>query len=302
MNEAFVEVNGVRTKIATWGRWIEESPATIKELIILIPGNPGVVGFYKQFANSLYEKTDIPVWCLSHAGHNLAENSITKLPNFTEHRNLYGLKGQVKHKVDFLEKYLPHDAKVYLIGHSIGSYMALEVLNYPGINSKIIKTYLLFPTIERMAVTKNGKFLNTFVRPLVWLLLFCSWIFTVLPNFLANFLLYIYMIISNVPCQSQMGNIKELLKPGVLRRVFFLAFEEMDQVLERNDKILHDNIDKVKLYYGKTDGWAPEEFYGKIKQDLPNVDAELTNICHTFVFNHSVDVAATVCKWIKSTK
>ncbi|XP_048519495.1 lipid droplet-associated hydrolase isoform X3 [Dendroctonus ponderosae] len=235
MNEAFVEVNGVRTKIATWGRWIEESPATIKELIILIPGNPGVVGFYKQFANSLYEKTDIPVWCLSHAGHNLAENSITKLPNFTEHRNLYGLKGQVKHKVDFLEKYLPHDAKVYLIGHSIGSYMALEVLNYPGINSKIIKTYLLFPTIERMAVTKN-------------------------------------------------------------------AFEEMDQVLERNDKILHDNIDKVKLYYGKTDGWAPEEFYGKIKQDLPNVDAELTNICHTFVFNHSVDVAATVCKWIKSTK
>ncbi|XP_048519496.1 lipid droplet-associated hydrolase isoform X4 [Dendroctonus ponderosae] len=214
MNEAFVEVNGVRTKIATWGRWIEESPATIKELIILIPGNPGVVGFYKQFANSLYEKTDIPVWCLSHAGHNLAENSITKLPNFTEHRNLYGLKGQVKHKVDFLEKYLPHDAKVYLIGHSIGSYMALEVLNYPGINT----------------------------------------------------------------------------------------FEEMDQVLERNDKILHDNIDKVKLYYGKTDGWAPEEFYGKIKQDLPNVDAELTNICHTFVFNHSVDVAATVCKWIKSTK
>lgn len=38
MNEAFVEVNGVRTKIATWGRWIEESQGNIKDLIILIPG------------------------------------------------------------------------------------------------------------------------------------------------------------------------------------------------------------------------------------------------------------------------
>lgn len=201
-----------------------------------------------------------------------------------------------------MEKYVPDDAKVYLIGHSIGSYMALELLNHPSIKSKLIKSYLLFPTIERMATTKNGRFLNTFVRPLVWLVLFCTWIYTILPHFLASSLLHVYMIISNVPCQAQAGNIRELLKPQVLRRVFFLAFEEMDQVLERNNAVLLDNVDKVKLFYGRRDGWAPKEFYDKIKQELPKVDAELTEIGHTFVFHHSEDVAATVCQWIQSSK
>lgn len=38
MNEAFVEINNVRTKVVTWGRWIEESAGSTNKIIIIIPG------------------------------------------------------------------------------------------------------------------------------------------------------------------------------------------------------------------------------------------------------------------------
>lgn len=301
MNEAFVELNKVRSKIVTYGRWIEESSGTTNKVIILIPGNPGMVGFYKDFAKLLYEKTEIPVWCLSHAGHNFADKSTVTMPSFQENQHLYGLEGQVKHKIDFFKKYVPADAKVYLIGHSIGAYMALEALEDESIKNKIEETFLLFPTIEYMAKTRNGWFLNTLVRPIVPLVLFLCWIFTILPSFFASLLLYSYMYIANMPRQTQANNIKDLLKPGLLRRVFFLAFEEMDQVKERNTRIIQQNVDKIRFLYGRTDGWTPEKYYDGLKRDVPLVKAELTDCNHAFIFHHTNQAADRVIDWIKSS-
>lgn len=302
MNEAFVEVNGVRTKVLTWGRWIEESKGDTDEIILLIPGNPGVVGFYTKFAQTLYEKTNIPVWCVGHAGHNFTTKSVTTFPQFNEHKNLYDLNGQVEHKAAFFKKYVPTDAKVHLVAHSIGSYMSVEILEHPDVKHKIKDVYLLFPTLERLGETKNAKFFNSLVGPFLPFILFLAWIFTILPNFFATLLLQIYMYIHNIPTDLHTLNIIELVKPGVLRRVFFLAFDEIGHVKERNNTIIARNKDKIKLYYSRIDGWVPESFYDDIRKEIPGVDAELTNINHTFVFRHSVDVACSVADWIQARK
>ncbi|KAL1490254.1 hypothetical protein ABEB36_012980 [Hypothenemus hampei] len=298
MEEKFVEINGVSTKIITFGRWIDDSLGNTNRLILFIPGNPGMIGFYKKFAETLHDKTNIPVWCVGHAGHNYGEQTETQLPKFNEHPDLYGLRGQVQHKIDFFRKYISEDTKVYLVGHSIGSYMALEMLDDPYVKSTLRNAYFLFPTIEHMAVTSNGKFLNTLVRPIVPLILFLTWVYTILPTFLANAILYIYMMISNIPWELHSENIRELLKPGLLKRVFFLAFEEMDQVKERNDRLLRENITIIKLYYGENDKWAPREYFNKIREDLLDVNAELCNIDHTFIFHNSATVARTLAYWI----
>ncbi|XP_030750951.1 lipid droplet-associated hydrolase [Sitophilus oryzae] len=301
MNEAFVEINKVRTKVVTWGRWIEEAQKDTNKIIIFIPGNPGVVSFYNKFAQTLYERSEIPVWCVGHAGHNFADKSITTFPKFEDHKSLYGLKGQVEHKVEFFKKYVPQDAKIYLVAHSIGSYVSLELLEHPDIKNRIENVYLLFPTVEHMANTKNGKFLN-FVKCFVSILLFLSWIFTLLPTMLSALLLYIYTYIANVPYNLHSESIKELLKPGILRRVFFLAYEEMDQVKERNSAAIRENVNKIKFYYGKTDGWTPDSYINKLKQDIPNVDVEICTFDHAFVFNYSTEVGATVADWILTKK
>ncbi|KAJ8974021.1 hypothetical protein NQ317_006491 [Molorchus minor] len=299
MHQAYLELNKVRTKISTWGRWVEESTKEVEDIVIIVTGNPGVNGFYDLFAKTLYEKLGYSVWCIGHAGHDLPEGPID-LPKFNEHRELYGLQGQIKHKVDFFEKYIPNNARIHLIGHSIGSYMILELINHPAIKDKISDVYLLFPTIEHMADTTNGKFLTNFIKHIVWLIVFLSWIFTILPSIIQNILLYGYMLVMGIPSNVHLNNLKALIKPGVLRRVFFLAYEELDQVRERNNEAIKANINKVKLYYGKTDGWAPESFYERIKVDIPNVNAQLCSFNHAFVLKTSVEIGQIVGDWIKA--
>lgn len=65
MREAFVNICDIPTHILTWGNWIEES-FTKKEVIICITGNPGLPGFYTQFAATISETvgSDIPLWII----------------------------------------------------------------------------------------------------------------------------------------------------------------------------------------------------------------------------------------------
>ncbi|XP_018563479.1 lipid droplet-associated hydrolase [Anoplophora glabripennis] len=302
MHEAFLNLNGVRTKVSTWGRWVEESSEGQDDIVLIITGNPGINGFYNNFAKTIHEKLGYPVWCLGHAGHDLPKETIT-LPKFKEHQELYGLKEQVQHKADFLEKYIPKNAKIHLVGHSVGSYMILELLDHPALRDKVVDVYLLFPAIEHMAETNNGKFLTNFIKPIVPIIVFLSWIFTFLPNIVQFFLIYVYTtFIMRIHAKQHIKNIKALIKPGVLRRVFFLAFEELDQIRERNNEVIKKNVNKIKIYYGRTDGWAPLIFCDRIKRDIPDVDVEITDYHHTFVLNSSFEVGDKVSTWIKEKK
>lgn len=71
MKEGFVWVNSVPTHVFTWGQWIEdEFGSEIKEIVLVLSGNPGLPGYYTQFCSTLYDEFDnkIPVWALGHAG------------------------------------------------------------------------------------------------------------------------------------------------------------------------------------------------------------------------------------------
>lgn len=96
-----MEVNGVPTKVITWGKWIGDKfgPDDPKDLIICIPGNPGVTGFYTVFLQTIYEKVGYPVWLVGHAGHELPGHNGANIPPLKGNEHLYGVEGQVEHKV-----------------------------------------------------------------------------------------------------------------------------------------------------------------------------------------------------------
>ena len=58
---------------------------------------------------------------------------------------------------------MPQDAHLHLIGHSIGSWFALNLMRDEEIAKRVVKCYLLFPTVEHMKESPNGKFLTQFV-------------------------------------------------------------------------------------------------------------------------------------------
>jgi predicted alpha/beta hydrolase family esterase len=66
------------------------------------------------------------------------------------------LEGQIRHKLTFIRDYLPKDVKLILIGHSIGCYMILKLLDDLE-SHQVLRCFMLFPTIERMAESPKGQ-------------------------------------------------------------------------------------------------------------------------------------------------
>jgi pimeloyl-ACP methyl ester carboxylesterase len=300
MQQAFLDVNGVRTNVLTFGKWVEESfkPSDPKDIILMIPGNPGVTGFYKMFMHTMHEKTGFPVWIVGHAGHEIPKNNtVDPIPPLKGNEDLFRMQGQIKHKIDFINKYVPENAKLHIVGHSIGSYVILNLLKEESIRSRVVDVNLLFPAIETMAETRNGKFMTTYVKPIVWLILFLTWIYSILPTVVSNFFMYVYMKIESVP-KMHFRTLTRFIEPSILEKVFDFAFEELDLVKERDNAVIKQNSDKIRILYGRRDGWAPESYYNRLKADIPEVKAEVSDYDHAFVFQQSRQIGSLVSEWI----
>jgi xanthine dehydrogenase/oxidase len=159
--------------------------------------DPGLVEFYEYFAIELNKKTNHPIVGLSHTGHFYDD----KLKSW---KAVY-LKTQVKDKVKFIQDYLFTDeiggslgvdknTKIIFIGHSIGCYVILQILNTldDRIKKSIKQTIHLFPTFERMALSPNGIKLKFISKYFSWFIYFVMFIVSLLPNLLNKKLIYYF--------------------------------------------------------------------------------------------------------------
>ncbi|XP_070091964.1 lipid droplet-associated hydrolase isoform X4 [Equus caballus] len=139
VHEEFILCCGVETQVLKCGPWTDlfndQSANRPKLLIFVITGNPGFSAAYVPFVKALYSSVNkrFPVWVISHAGHALAPKDKKILttsddPNAQEVEDIYGLCGQVEHKLAFLRTHVPKEMKLVLIGHSIGCYISLQIL------------------------------------------------------------------------------------------------------------------------------------------------------------------------------
>uniref|UniRef100_A0A2R8ZJ84 Lipid droplet-associated hydrolase n=1 Tax=Pan paniscus TaxID=9597 RepID=A0A2R8ZJ84_PANPA len=152
VHEEFILCGGAETQVLKCGPWTDlfhdQSVKRPKLLIFIIPGNPGFSAFYVPFAKALYSLTNrrFPVWTISHAGHAVAPKdkkilTTSEDSNAQEIKDIYGLNGQIEHKLAFLRTHVPKDMKLVLIGHSIGSYFTLQMLK------RVPELPLMLPTL-----------------------------------------------------------------------------------------------------------------------------------------------------------
>ncbi|KAG9435684.1 lipid droplet-associated hydrolase [Apis mellifera carnica] len=300
MQCAMLNWNGVPTQVITEGRWVEEGFSNYgkREVVIIIPGNPGLAEFYKGFIKTVKSKlpTEVPVWIISHAGHVQPPNNLAiTMPsnsNWTEH---YSLMTQVQHKIDFIKKYVPEDVKIHLIGHSIGCWIILNMLKDNFIAKQVTKCYLLFPTIENMDISDNGWWFTKVVSRVAFFLLFCAWIISNLPYYLQIFIISIAGILYRIPFKYN-NVILNMLNPYSLERIIKMAKEEMIEVKKRDDDIISKCADKLWFYYGNCDGWVPIKYYKNLKSNHPYINAELCKhgYHHSFVLQYDKEVGNIV--------
>nr|Q8BVA5.1 RecName: Full=Lipid droplet-associated hydrolase; AltName: Full=Lipid droplet-associated serine hydrolase; Short=mLDAH [Mus musculus]BAC37539.1 unnamed protein product [Mus musculus] len=311
VREEFFLCGGVETKIIKCGPWTnlfeKQDVSKPKQLIFIIPGNPGYSAFYVPFAKALYTlmKSRFPVWIISHAGFSVTpkDKKVLAAPqeesNAQKIEDVYGLNGQIEHKIAFLRAHVPKDVKLILIGHSVGTYMTLHVMKRV-LELPVAHAFLLFPTIERMSESPNGKFATPFLCQFRYLLYATSYLlFKPCPEVIKSFIIQKLMGQMNIKLELPLTDI---LQPFCLANAAYLGSQEMVQIVKRDDDIIKEFLPKLKFYYGKTDGWCPVKYYEDMKKDFPEGNIYLCEkgIPHAFVLDFSQEMATIVAEWINN--
>ncbi|KAJ7341485.1 hypothetical protein JRQ81_005637, partial [Phrynocephalus forsythii] len=303
MHEEFTYINGAATYIIKCGPWKDlcKNENTPKVLFLVIPGNPGFSEYYQVFIQTLYRglKQQYPVWVVSHAGHCQVPNGL-KMTEETDNSDIddvFGLRGQVEHKLSFLRKNVPNDVKLVLIGHSIGSYIALQIMNLAP-DLEILRCVHLFPTIERMAQSPNGRILTPLLCHLRYILYMPMYLFTFLPERVKRFLVN-YVLGDGCHEELKMAAL-HMLNMDSLANIFYMASQEMRMVTKRDNSTIRNHLKKLTFYYGARDLWCPKQYYEEMKMEFPEGDIQLCErgIKHAFVLHSSEEMAEMVSGWV----
>eukprot|EP00064_Thunnus_orientalis_P008477 superscaffoldBa00001007_g8500 len=254
-----------------------------KVLFLIIPGNPGVVGFYRTFMQTLHSMFGYrhPVWAVSHAGHCVPPDSMDMVEDASSATDMdvFGLNGQIEHKLAFLRKHVPRETNLVLI----------------------LKAVMLFPTIERMAQTPQGKVMTPVLCHMRYVAYLPLFLLSLLPEgFKSSLIKLVFGGIRSLDytvVQPTVG----LLSGDCAANAMYMGGQEMRKVLERDNITIKKNLEKLIFYYGATDHWCPVQYYHEIKQDFPTGDFRLceNGFRHAFVLDAGREVAKMVVEWIR---
>lgn len=274
-----------------------------KVLFLIIPGNPGVVGFYRTFMQKIHSMFGYqhPVWAVSHAGHCEPPDTMDMIDSSSEAEgDVFGLNGQIEHKLAFLRKLVPRETSLVLVGHSIGCYIILEMMKRDP-ELKVLKAVMLFPTIERMAQTPQGKVMTPVLCQMRYVAYLPVFLISLLPENLKTSLIKLVFHRLRSLDQAIIPPTVSLLSGDCAANAMYMGGQEMREVLERDNITIRNNLEKLIFYYGATDHWCPVQYYHDIKHDFPHGDFRLceNGYRHAFVLDTGREVAEMVVEWTR---
>lgn len=267
------------------------SPTPNTSLLLVVPGNPGMGHFYVPFASRLFEvgRGSFDVAVVSHAGHSPGYCR----PTDGGGDDWYGLEDQVKHKMAYLREHASDKQTIYLVGHSIGCYIILQMLKAIE-PSRVAKVFLLFPAVENMAETPNGQRLlplfYRYLRPATAL----AWLVTWIPETVRKPLLK-YAYFRSTPSEhlDHMVQAAVNIDSRSVYNILSMSREEMERVKDPPLDVIQDHVHKMTFYYGIDDRWTLESSYRDMAERFSDHDVQLCShgYPHAFVMEASTEMA-----------
>lgn len=204
--------------------------------------------------------------------------------------------------MDLICNNIDKQSKLHLIGHSIGAWLILKMFER---NDKLIKRVssvnLLFPTIQKMAETKNGQYVNKILRRIHIILMFIFTIIYMLPRIVRSFLVTCYIKFNSWPLEYK-ERILKYCNPKVGEKVLFMAYDEMDTVTTLDTNVIGKIKHITNVIYSNTDGWAPVHYIEDLNQYQPSIRLKQVNVDHAFVIKSSETVAELVSDFIREKR
>ncbi|OQE21492.1 hypothetical protein PENFLA_c014G01725 [Penicillium flavigenum] len=275
------------------------SPSDQKTTIFFISGNPGLIGYYHPFLSLLSKYLDeekeenlpsrpsFKIYGCSLGGFEIDERQPSLSSN--------GIDLDLEDQICFVQGKLTAvmgdegnvngsdnakgtvDAgtrqKVILIGHSVGAYIAMEILRRyreakPESAFDIIGGAMLFPTVKDIAASPSGQKLTTLLSIIPRLAVVVS-LFARLFTFLlpASLLRSVVRLVMNDPPVHALDTTCAFLKSrGGVRQALHMAADEMRTIT--SDKWSDDvwgaasarePIAKLFFYFGRNDHWVADQ-------------------------------------------
>ncbi|KAH0366158.1 hypothetical protein KCU65_g5596, partial [Aureobasidium melanogenum] len=320
---------------------VAQSGSTHESLLVFfITGNPGLIDYYRTFLtlcfDSLrtnYSSHHIKVAGISLRGFGVQDDKHQHAVNDNA-QGPYDLEQQIEHIGQMLERAIEglatkdRPTKVILMGHSVGSYILLEVLRRRkqgpttqqlSNNARVIGGICLFPTVTHIAKSPSGKKFS---------LLFAIPYFAVIAGFVVR-LLFSWVPFAAV--QSLVGLVAVFPAPAAktttafiksrdgVRQALYLAGHEMKAITTDawDDELwgiskaqtANNNQTKLYFYFGTDDHWVANETRdeliaaraatGKVgEEDKPIMEIDTHGTPHGFCIKHNDLVAKKVEQYI----
>lgn len=245
--------------------------------ILFIPGNPGVITFYKDFLESLYERLDgkASITAIGHICHSSKD---------WEHGRLFSLDDQINHKMDFISHELQNNSTpLVLVAHSIGSHISMEI--FKRVSDKIIYFIGLYPFLALN--TKSSK--QTTIRKLAESPILCSFVSSIVA------LLGLVPSLSRFIVKKTLGNswsdaaidaaCSHLVKYHTMRNVLFMAMTEFQKFSQAPDwDFLREKSGQIAFLFGIDDHWGPLSLFKEISKQAPAAALSIEKEGHDHAF------------------
>ncbi|KAJ3910115.1 hypothetical protein F5879DRAFT_619212 [Lentinula edodes] len=265
--------------------WPSADPSTV---VLFIPGNPGLSEFYIPFLSALYHQSNrLCILAQSHLGHTEEATAF-----------IHDLAAQVSAAIeglDALRQTYP-GKKFIVIGHSVGSWIASQVLKARP--SEVHSVFLLFPTITNILHTPNGRSLSWAFRP-------------PFRYIISKFSLLLRPIFSRILSalfsewpKAQLAVLLRLLhSSSCIEACLSMAHEEMNTIRELDVEFLETYQHRIHMYFAETDGWVGNNKDVILRSFNPDRDSVKIvhgdhGIPHAFCINHSQELADQCIRWM----
>ncbi|KZT32959.1 hypothetical protein SISSUDRAFT_1011393 [Sistotremastrum suecicum HHB10207 ss-3] len=283
------------TAEALW--WPCLDSEALNTILVLVPGNPGIVDFYIPFLSALQTECarfnrGLAILCHSHLGHAPS----LPLPSETS----LGLRAQVETRLevyDHLRQAYGSKIKLVFVGHSIGAWIALQVLKE---RKDVDDVFLLFPTISNIARTPNGRRLSwMFNRPIPSIVSSLGPMAQVLP-----FSVYAWLFPTWPHAQHLV--LKSLATSrSASYAALYMAHEEMETVKTLDTDLLLKYKKRLWFFFAERDDWVGEERERIIRslehdQESIQVVHGTGDIPHAFCISHSNELAVQCASWLSA--
>ncbi|KAJ7971637.1 Lipid droplet-associated hydrolase [Quillaja saponaria] len=271
--------------------------------VLFIPGNPGVVSFYKDFVEFLYELLEgkASITAVGHISHTKKN---------WEHGRLFSLQEQIDHKIDFIRQELQNlEIPLLLVGHSIGSYISIEL--FKRSSEKVSYCIGLYPFL-----TLNSQAMKQIViGKIAASPILCTALSSIIASLGLLPMWALRLVVRNSLARSWSANAVEatcshLSRYHTMRNVLFMAMTEFRKLSEIPDwQFIRERQGQIAFLFGVDDHWGPLQMLEEIAKQVPNIAVSIEREGHThgfccfeagslWVAQH---VASLIKNWISSS-